>query len=564
VDPGALAVDSGTEIQTLYAGFYGVWAYSRPVLQPPGPRYVATTGLDGSNDCRDPGAPCRTIGHAIPQAVAGDAILVAAGTYNESLTICQPLSLQGGYESAAWTRDLSLYETVADGVAGPQPVVWFQPGSDGALLDGFTVTGGDEQGGIVVDSAVVDIANCHVADNHNEPEWGGGVHVKNGATVVISQTTIIHNSSGSAGGLGVLWDSDVTLVDSVVGDNWTTWGAGGGIGVWFGATLTVSDSIISDNTTPTSGGGIHISDGAELKRMTNSLVIGNRASGGGAGVDNWQSRATLMNVTLADNLCSAGESCAAGLSSTGAESVVTVTNSILALNGGDDLQCDEGTCIVSYSDIGEGLWPGTGNISGDPVFADLAGGDYHLLGPSPCIDKGTPVGAPPYDLDGTPRDAEPDMGAYEFVNQAPSLGTVTPSSGSGSAGAATAFITWWADGNGWQDLKQGYFHIGDSPALAGNVTLMYNAQKDKLWIRSDDGRRWLGGYAPGSANTLENSQAQVDCSLTVVQGSEDRLIVAWAVTFKPSFTGTKKLYLKCTDAHGVSAKGAKKGTWTVE
>jgi hypothetical protein len=69
---------------------------------------------------------------------------------------------------------------------------------------------------------------------------------------------------------------------------------------------------------------------------------------------------------------------------------------------------------VTYSDI-EGGWTGTGNIDADPMFADAASGDYHLGVGSPCIDAGTPAGAPAADVEGTPRDAAPDMGAYEWT-----------------------------------------------------------------------------------------------------------------------------------------------------
>jgi hypothetical protein len=333
--------------------------------------------------------------------------------------------------------------------------------------------------------------------------------------------------------------------------------------MWWGATLTVSDCIISDNSTPSAGGGIHISDGAELKRMTNSLVVGNRAAHGGAGVDNWASRVTLINVTVADNSCSAGEGCTTGVNNLGAESVLTITNSIVAWNEGDDLQCDEGTCTVSHSDIGEGLWPGTGNISADPAFVYTPTGDYRLLAVSPCIDQGTPAGAPPHDIEGTPRDAAPDMGAYEFVNYRPTLGRVDPSSGSGPTGVTTYFTTTWSDANSWQDLKQCYFHIGASPSIVGSVTLMYNAVKNKMWLRNDAGTAWTGGYAPGSANVLENSQAVVHCEPSAAQGSGDTLSVRWAIEFKPGYSGTKKLGLKCKDRGKARAKAKWKGTWTV-
>jgi uncharacterized protein YhjY with autotransporter beta-barrel domain len=92
---------------------------------------------------------------------------------------------------------------------------------------------------------------------------------------------------------------------------------------------------------------------------------------------------------------------------------------------------------------------------------------------------------------------------------------------------------------------------------------MYNAKKDKLWLLGDDGSTWLGGHAPGSANILENSQAQVDCAHTTAQRLGDTVEVNWAISFKATFTGEKKTGLKCQDAQGGTAKGQWKGTWTI-
>jgi len=60
---------------------------------------------------------------------------------------------------------------------------------------------------------------------------------------------------------------------------------------------------------------------------------------------------------------------------------------------------------------------GAGNLCGDPRFVRPAWGnegDYHLQAGSPAVDAGTADGAPAVDLENRPRDARPDIGAYEF------------------------------------------------------------------------------------------------------------------------------------------------------
>jgi hypothetical protein len=89
-------------------------------------------------------------------------------------------------------------------------------------------------------------------------------------------------------------------------------------------------------------------------------------------------------------------------------------------------------------------WVGTdGNIDADPLFVNASGGDYHLAGGSPAINAGTTIGAPRYDLDGAPRDARPDIGAYEYGAAPRPLLTVTvdPLGGNGTITSNPAAIS---------------------------------------------------------------------------------------------------------------------------
>jgi hypothetical protein len=79
---------------------------------------------------------------------------------------------------------------------------------------------------------------------------------------------------------------------------------------------------------------------------------------------------------------------------------------------------------VSHSTV-QGGWPGTGNISEDPLFVQDGSDDYTLRQISPCIDEGNNEAVLPgeTDLDGNPRVvdgngdglAEVDMGAHEYM-----------------------------------------------------------------------------------------------------------------------------------------------------
>ena len=211
------------------------------------------------------------------------------------------------------------------------------------------------------------------------------------------------NGVGDVGGGGVsVSNGGLVIQDSVVSHNraiGTVNNGPSGIAA-YKANVTIVDTRISDNRLGNSAVAVWSSHFT----ITNSLIVDN--DGHGIVGDEVPLTGTLKHVTIADN---GGQ----GTGMTGAD--VQIVNSIAWGNGAWDISCD-GNCTITYSDIGV-TWvtTGTGSISTDPKFVDAANGDYHLQVGSPCIDKGTSVGAPVADIEGTPRDDVPDMGAYEWT-----------------------------------------------------------------------------------------------------------------------------------------------------
>jgi hypothetical protein len=83
-------------------------------------RYVSTTGLD-ANPCTL-ALPCHTLQHAVDIANAGDTVKVQPGTYNQTVNITKPLTLQGSGASST-TIDGSNIDTgtPGGGTGGAQP-----------------------------------------------------------------------------------------------------------------------------------------------------------------------------------------------------------------------------------------------------------------------------------------------------------------------------------------------------------------------------------------------------------------------------------------------------------
>lgn len=150
--------------------------------------------------------------------------------------------------------------------------------------------------------------------------------------------------------------------------------------------------------------------------MTNVAFSGNSASWGGGGMANeYLCNPTLINVTFSGN-SAAGD----GGAMDNSESSATLTNCILWGNSSSDgsqISNVYSNPSVTYSLV-QGGYPGTGNLSADPLFVDADGSDntvgtlddnLRLQLASPAIDAGdnSAVPADTTDLDGDGDTTEP-------------------------------------------------------------------------------------------------------------------------------------------------------------
>jgi len=251
-----------------------------------------------------------------------------------------------------------------------------------SVLSGFTICNAyylsenfwTNGAGIICDQSSPVIVNCIVRDCFSDDVGAGMFFYLSRATV--NRCTILNNLSEAANGGGIsLARSDVVFTNCRIHGN-----TGGGF-----------QAVESDPT------------------MVNCIVSENSTYHVGAGFNLINAYPTIINCTIVGNdadLHGGAVYCAA--------SYPLFYNCIFWDNSPDDLKTGTGQPSVRYSCVNGG-YPGIGNISGDPLFSDIAGTDFHLTQYSPCIDAGTDRTPLDKDYDGLPRNQGGcvDMGAFE-------------------------------------------------------------------------------------------------------------------------------------------------------
>ena len=311
-------------------------------------------------------------------------------------------------------------------------------------------------------------SNCTFTGNSANFDNGGG----GGYQSTLYNCTLTGNQGGAGG------TYSCTNYNCTLANNSGVFGGGASLGILYHCT------VIS-NTASVNGGGTY---GGTL---LNCLLIGNSATNPTYGLGGGNFEGALYNCTVVSNTANSGGgvflsalyNCTLGGNSAGGGggaiggtlyNCTVVNNTATVSGGGGVLNGSLYNCIVFYnsapfdSNYSGGTFNycdttplvfGFGNITNEPVFVNLVGGDFHLQSNSPCINSGNnSYVTTTADVDGNTRivGGTVDIGAYEYQTPTSVISYAWLQQYGLTNNGTTDYTDWDGDQmNNWQEWKAG-------------------------------------------------------------------------------------------------------------
>ncbi len=326
--------------------------------------YVSPLGND-SNSGTSWAQARQTLTSALSISAGGDQIWVAAGTYNETLTLVSGVALYGGFagtETAADQRSPATQVTVIDGGGGGAVITVPANASNTTRVDGFTVQHGHKL--IVCNSGSAPVINGNILTDQYEAQaytFSTGAVYSTSASPTITNNLFTNNTSAA----------------SFPGMNMNA----GAIYASGGSPVVVNNTFYGN-------------------KVQNEPTVGGPTHGGALYASN--SDITFANNIVDNNSVTGGIPQGGGIWISGG-SVILSTNCFWSNHPSD-----------RYGASAE-----PGDLQDDPLFYDVGVDDFSLQYNSPCVGAGNSTLLPAgdaTDLDGAPRivDSTVDMGALEY------------------------------------------------------------------------------------------------------------------------------------------------------
>jgi serine protease len=332
-----------------------------------------------------------TIQDGINAAVAGDTVLVAPGTYNESINF-------SGKAITVKSSGGPKVTTIDGGNLG-SVVMFVTDETNASVLSGFTIEHGNSSG-VYLDFASPVIENNIIANN--TAEFGAGMYILGGSTAQVIRNTFTGNVA-SAGG--------------------------GAIGLFGAGSVLIENNLITKNNGSDQGGAFWMVNEADEIIVQN--VMFDDVASSGTEVYSSVPQSTYGFRLINNTIVSTNPNTDAAVVADGFNTNAEIINNVIVGPGTSGaLICNpiyyDGPPVVAFNDAWtpQGIWYGgmcagdggkRGNISAIPDFVGRT--NFELQNDSPAINAGTNSAPdlPRKDFANKPRiiGGTIDMGAYE-------------------------------------------------------------------------------------------------------------------------------------------------------